>query len=55
MDYIVHGILQAIILEWVAYPFCRDLPDPGIKFGSLALQADSLPADLPEKPLFIRK
>ena len=21
MDYIVHGILQAKILEWVAYPF----------------------------------
>ena len=23
MDYIVHGILQARILEWVAYPFSR--------------------------------
>ena len=23
MDYTVHGILQARILEWVAYLFCR--------------------------------
>ena len=31
----VHGILQARILEWVASPFYRDLPDPGIKPLSL--------------------
>ena len=24
MDYTVHGILQARILEWVAFPFFRD-------------------------------
>ena len=24
MDYIVHGILQARILEWVAIPFSRE-------------------------------
>ena len=30
------------ILEWVAYPFSRDLPDPGIEPGSSALQVDSL-------------
>ena len=23
MDYTVHGILQARLLEWVAYPFSR--------------------------------
>ena len=23
MDYTVHGILQARILEWVAFPFCK--------------------------------
>ena len=23
MDYRVHGILQARILEWIAIPFCR--------------------------------
>ena len=39
------------ILEWVAYPFSGDLPDPGIKLGSSTLQADSLPAELPGKPL----
>ena len=38
----VHGILQARILEWFAMPFSRDLPDPGIKSGSSALQDDSL-------------
>ena len=27
----VHGILQARILEWVAMPFSRDLPDPGME------------------------
>ena len=27
----VHGILQARILEWVATPSSRDLPNPGIK------------------------
>ena len=37
----VHGILQARILEWVVNS-PRDLPDPGIKPGSPALQADSL-------------
>ena len=89
MDYTVHGILQARILEWVAFPFSRgssqprdrtqvshfaggfftswatreaqeywsgqpipspgELPDPGIEPGSLALQADSLPAELTRK------
>ena len=37
------------ILEWVVYPFSRDLPDPGIEQGSLALHVDSWPAELPEK------
>ena len=34
------------ILEWVAYPSPVDLPDPGIKPGSPASQADSLPTEL---------
>ena len=46
----VHGILQARVLEWVAIPFCRDLPNPGIKPGSRALQGDSLPSEPPGKP-----
>ena len=43
----VHGILQARILEWVAVPFSGDLPNP----GSPALETDSLPAELLEKPV----
>ena len=31
-------------------PSPGDLPDPGIEPGSPALQADSLPAELPGKP-----
>jgi len=50
MDYIVHGILQAKILEWVAICFLWDLPNPGIKPRSPALQEDSLPAEPPGKP-----
>ena len=30
-----HGILQARILEWVAMPSSRDLPDVGIEVSSL--------------------
>ena len=49
----VHGIFQARILEWVAFPLPRDLPDPGIEPVSLAspaLQADSLLLVPPGKP-----
>ena len=46
----VHGILQARILEWVAFPSPGDLPDPGIKPRSPTLQADSLPAEPQGKP-----
>ena len=37
---------SARILEWVAYPFSRDLPGIGIEPGSPVLQANSLPAEL---------
>ena len=40
------------ILEWVAIPSPVDLPDPGIKLGSPALQADSLPTELSRKPIY---
>ena len=39
----VHGILQARILEWVAFLAPGDLPEPGTESESTALQADSLP------------
>ena len=94
MDYLVHGILQARILEWVAFPFSKgssqpsdrtqvfhtagrffaswapreaqehwsgylipspgDLPDPGIKPGSPALQTDSLLTELWGKPNLLK-
>ena len=44
------GILQARILEWVAMPSSRVLPDPGIKPRSPALQVDALPSEPPKKP-----
>ena len=44
------------ILEWVPYHFSSGSPnpgiDPGIKLGFPALQANSLPAELPRKPHF---
>ena len=46
----LHGILQARILEWVAFPFSSDLPNPGIELRSPILWADSLPAEPPGKP-----
>ena len=49
----VHGILQARILEWVAMPFLRDLPDSGIEPRSPALQAIFfffLSSEPPRKP-----
>ena len=50
-DCVVHGTLQARILEWVAYPFSSGSSHPGIKLGSPTLQADSLPADPQGKPI----
>ena len=46
MDYIVHGILQARILEWVAFSFSRRSSQP----SSPALQVDSLPTEPQGKP-----
>ena len=42
----VHGILQARILEWVAFPFSRGSSQPRCP----TLQADCLPAELQGKP-----
>ena len=43
----VHGVIQARI------PTLGDLPDPGVKFRSPSLQADSLPSEPSGKPLNI--
>ena len=41
MDYTVHGVLQARILEWVAVPFFRGSSQPRDQTQVSALQADS--------------
>ena len=50
MDYTICEILQARILEWVAFSSPGDLLNPGIEPGFPALQADSLLAEPPQKP-----
>ena len=50
MDYTVHGILQARILEWVTFPFSRGSSQPTDQTRSPALQADSLPTEPSGKP-----
>ena len=49
----VHGTLQARTLEWVAMPSPRDLPTPGTEPASPALQVESLPTELPRKPIYM--
>ena len=50
VDYTVHGILQARILQWVAVPSPGYLPNPGIEPRSPTLRANSLPAEPQGKP-----
>ena len=47
MNFTIHAILQARILEWVAVPFSRRSSQP----RSPTFQADSLPAEPKGKPL----
>ena len=49
MDYTVHGILQARILEWVALPFSRGCSQTRDRTQVSCIQAVSLPAELPGK------
>ena len=44
MDYTVHRILQARVLQWVPFPSPGDLPNLGTEPRSLTFQVDSLPA-----------
>ena len=48
-SWIVHEILQARILEWIAVPFPGDLTNPAIEPGFPALYVDSSPAELQGK------
>ena len=60
MDCIAHQAPLSVAFSrqkyWSGQPFpsLGDLPDPGIELESLAFQAGSLPAELPEKPQKIR-
>ena len=45
MNCIVHGILPARILEWVAFPFSKGPSQPRDQPRSPTLQVDSLPAE----------
>ena len=45
MDYTVHGILQARILEWVTFSFSRGSSQPRDRTQVSALQVGSLPAE----------
>ena len=49
MDYTVHGILQARILKWVAFPFSRGSSQPKDQ-TQVSHTADSLPAEPSRKP-----
>ena len=50
MDYIVHGILQARILEWVAVPFSMGSSQPRHRTQVSQIEVDSLPAEPTGKP-----
>ena len=50
MDYIIHGILQAKILEWVAFPFSRAPSQPRDQTQVSCIAGDSLPGEPQEKP-----
>ena len=50
MDYTVYGILQVIILEWVAFPFSRGSSQPRDWTQVSHIAGDSLPAEKQGKP-----
>ena len=54
MDNTVHGILLVRLLEWVTFSPPGDLPNPGIKPISPALQEDSLLAQSQGKPILFK-
>ena len=52
---LVHGILQARILQWVAFPSPVDLPNPGIEPRSPTSQAYSLQPEPPNNVLIVKQ
>ena len=46
----VMGFSRQEYWSGLPFPSSGELPDPGFKPGSPALQADSLPTELPESP-----
>ena len=50
VDYTVHGILQARILEWVAFPFSRGSSQPRNRTGVSCIAGSSLPTELSGNP-----
>ena len=54
MDYTVHGILQARILEWVAIPFSRESSQPKDRTQVSCIAGEFLPAE-PHKPIVCRE
>ena len=49
MDYTVHGILQARILEWVAFPFSRG-SSAGANYGQKNTKRPKNPTATSEEP-----
>ena len=50
MDYTAHGILQARILEWVAFPFSRGSSQPREQTQVSCIAGDCLPAEPQGRP-----
>ena len=50
MNYTVHGILQARILEWVAFPFSRGSSEPEDGTQVSCIAGDSLAGEPQGKP-----
>ena len=53
MDCIVHGILQARILEWVAFPFSRGSSQPRDRTQVSSIAGRSSPAEPQGKPIYM--
>ena len=47
------GFPRQVYWNGLLVPSPGDCPDPGIEPGSPVLQADSLPSELPEKPILL--